>query len=155
MLTKNPSTLLGSLLVLFSAGVLYLVSRFSEAAETFRSLSPRFFPEYMGYALLLFGSVIFLQGVRRPRAPVFEVRPSRKSVLQAVSFTMLVGALLYFLPIAGFVVSSCLFMILAQLLLEEKRVLVNLLRTGTFVFAMHYLFSTLLRVPLPRGPWGF
>ena len=40
MLTKNPSTILGTILVLFSGGVLYLESQISTAAEEFRGLSP-------------------------------------------------------------------------------------------------------------------
>ena len=155
MLTKNPSTILGSFIIIFSVGSLYLVSQFSVAADTFRSLSPKFFPEFIGYTLLLLGGVIFIQGARRPPAPVFETRPSRKSVVQAILFILLVGAHLLLLRKTGFLISSTLFMFFAQLLLGENRAVVNLVKTGAFVFAMHYLFSTLLRVPLPRGPWGF
>ena len=46
-------------------------------------------------------------------------------------------------------------MLAAQFLLGEKHFILNILRTGVFVFLVNYLFSSLLRVPLPLGPWGF
>ena len=155
MLTKNPSTILGSGLILFSGGVLYLVSQFSTAAEEFRALSPKFFPDLLGWALLFLGGVIFVQGVRRPPAPVFRERPERGAVVRAILFILLVGLYLRFLPIIGFFSVTALFMLTAQGLLGEKSIVLNLLRTGVFVFLVNYLFSGLLHVPLPLGPWGF
>ncbi len=155
MLTKNPSTILGTILVLFSGGVLYLVSQFSTAAEEFRALSPKFFPDFLGWVLLVLGTIIFVQGVRRPPAQVFSDRPEKAAVVRAVLFVFLVGAYLYFLPALGFVVVTALFMLAAQFLLGEKHFILNILRTGVFVFLVNYLFSSLLRVPLPLGPWGF
>jgi hypothetical protein len=155
MLTKNPSTILGSGLILFSGGVLYLVSQFSTAAEEFRALSPKFFPDLLGWALLFLGGVIFVQGVRRPPAPVFRERPDRGSVVRAILFILLVGLYLQFLPVIGFFSVTALFMLTAQGLLGEKSIVLNLLRTGVFVFLVNYLFSGLLHVPLPLGPWGF
>ena len=155
MLTKNPSTILGSGLILFSGGVLYLVSRFSTAAEEFRALSPKFFPDLLGWALLFLGGVIFVQGMRRPPAPVFRERPERGAVVRAILFILLVGLYLRFLPVIGFFSVTALFMLLSQALLGEKSIVMNLLRTGVFVFLVNYLFSALLHVPLPLGPWGF
>lgn len=155
MLTKNPSTILGSALVLFSGGMLYLVSQFSEAAEEFRALSPKFFPEILSWALLFLGAVILLQGVRRPAKLVFETRPTREALIRAVLFVLLVGGNLYLLPRLGFAITSALFMMLSQHLLGERKFLLNILRTALFVGALYYLFSILLRVPLPIGPWGY
>ena len=155
MLTKNPSTALGSATILFSVGVLFLVSGFSDAAESFRALSPKVFPEFMGYALLFLGAVIFLQGVRSAPAPLFDPLPSSGAVLRAVAFILLTGGHLALLPKIGFLAASVLFMASSQLLLGERRLFITLLRTGLLVFATHYLFSTMLRVPLPRGPGGF
>ncbi|HPF84744.1 MAG TPA: tripartite tricarboxylate transporter TctB family protein [Aminivibrio sp.] len=155
MLTKNPSTILGSGLILFSGGVLYLVSRFSTAAEEFRALSPKFFPDLLGWALLFLGGVIFVQGMRRPPAPVFRERPERGAVVRAILFILLVGLYLRFVPVIGFFSVTALFMLLSQALLGEKSIVMNLLRTGVFVFLVNYLFSGLLHVPLPLGPWGF
>jgi len=155
MLTKNPSTILGSGLILFSGGVLYLVSQFSTAAEEFRALSPKFFPDLLGWALLFLGGVIFVQGMRRPPAPVFRERPERGAVVRAILFILLVGLYLRFLPVIGFFSVTALFMLLSQALLGEKSIVMNLLRTGVFVFLVNYLSSGLLHVPLPLGPWGF
>ncbi|TDY57051.1 tripartite tricarboxylate transporter TctB family protein [Aminivibrio pyruvatiphilus] len=155
MLTKNPSTILGSGLILFSGGVLYLVSQFSTAAEEFRALSPKFFPDLLGWTLLFLGAVIFVQGMRRPEKPVFSERPEKQAVVRAILFIFLVGAYLFFLSSLGFVLVTCLFMLVSQFLLGEKHLLLNILRTGVFVFLVNYLFSGLLHVPLPLGPWGF
>lgn len=155
MLTKNPSTALGSVIVLLSVGVLYLVSGFSDAADSFRSLSPKVFPEFMGYALLFLGCVIFFQGAKEAPAPLFGTHPSGLAVFRAIAFVLLTGAHLALLPKIGFLSASALFMATAQMLLGERRILANLLKTVFFVFATHYLFSSVLRVPLPRGPWGF
>ena len=155
MLTKNPSTILGSGLILFSGGVLYLVSQFSTAADEFRALSPKFFPDLLGWVLLFLGAVIFVQGMRRPPARVFTERPERAAVVRAVLFILLVGLYLRFLPVFGFLSVTAIFMILTQGLLGEKSIVMNLLRSGVFVFLVNYLFSGLLRVPLPLGPWGF
>lgn len=155
MLTKNPSTILGSVLVLFSGGMLYLISQFSDAAEELRALSPKFFPEMLSWVLLFLGTVILLQGVRRPPKRVFEVRPTREAVIRAILFVLLVGGNLYLLPRLGFAVTSAIFMMLSQHLLGEKKFMLNILRTILFVGALCYLFSVLLRVPLPIGPWGF
>jgi hypothetical protein len=141
--------------MLFSGGGLYLVSRFSTAAEEFRALSPKFFPDLLGWALLFLGGVIFVQGMRRPPAPGFRERPERGAVVRAILFILLVGLYLRFLPVIGFFSVTALFMLLSQALLGEKSIVMNLLRTGVFVFLVNYLFSGLLHVPLPLGPWGF
>ena len=155
MLIKNPSTILGSSLVLFSGGMLYLVSQFSQAAEEFRALSPKFFPEILSWTLLFLGATILIQGMRRPEKPIFEIRPTKEAATRAVLFVLLVGGNLYLLPKIGFVITSALFMMLSQHLLGENKILLNIIRTTLFVGALYYLFVILLRVPLPIGPWGY
>ncbi len=75
--------------------------------------------------------------------------------MRAILFILLVGLYLRFLPVIGFFSVTALFMLLSQALLGEKSIVMNLLRTGVFVFLVNYLFSGLLHVPLPLGPWGF
>jgi hypothetical protein len=38
---------------------------------------------------------------------------------------------------------------------EKKGWIVGIIFAGCFSFGTHYLFNTLLRVPLPQGPFGF
>ena len=40
-------------------------------------------------------------------------------------------------------------------LMEKKGWLVGLVFAVTFALGSHYLFSTLLKVPMPQGPFGF
>ena len=39
-------------------------------------------------------------------------------------------------------------------IVEKKGWIAGILFAGAFSFATHYLFNTLLRVPLPQGPFG-
>ncbi len=155
MFLKNPSTILGSLLILFSGGVLYLVSCFSTAADEFRALSPRFFPNILGWMILGFGAFIFCKGLGESQGPIFKERPEKKAVLNAVFFVVSVAVYLYFLPSLGFILMTGAFMIFSQWLLGEKSIPQILLKALVFTLAVNYIFLNLLTVPLPLGPWGF
>ena len=55
----------------------------------------------------------------------------------------------------GYRITTLVMALFLLLVMERKHPAAAVLAAFVLSFGTHYLFSTLLRVPLPLGPWGF
>jgi hypothetical protein len=112
---------------------------------------PAYMPVLLAVLLLVFAIFITTFGAGAPRMASVAWSEWRHAVaILAVCAFLALGLerLGYRLTIFG---------ALAFLLgvLERRSIITTALFSGVFSAASFYLFATLLRVPLPRGPWGF
>jgi putative tricarboxylic transport membrane protein len=112
---------------------------------------PAYMPTLLALLLLGFAILIVVFGARTPALGGVGWREWRHAVaILAVCAFMALG-----LERLGYRLT--IFVALAFLLgvVERQRLVTTAVFSVAFSAASFYLFAVLLRVPLPRGPWGF
>lgn len=139
----------GSVLVLFALAVMW-ESRLLPLG-TFRQPGPAYIPVLLGILLLVFGASLVLTGGRAPL--LSSVRWTEwghaLAILGASIFSVIaierLGYRLTVFLVLGFLVK----------LVEKRGWALSLALAFGLSFASFFLFYTILRVPLPQGPFGF
>ena len=112
---------------------------------------PAYVPAVLAAALLVSGVIIALQGAGAPRLSSVGWHEWRHTVaILGVCAFLALGfeRLGYRLTVA----LACAFLLLG---VERKSLTGALIFAASMAFGTYYLFDTLLRVQLPRGPFGF
>ena len=112
---------------------------------------PAYMPLLLAALLLIFAILIVVFGAHSARMASVSWAEWRHAVaILGVCAFMALG-----LERLGYRLT--IFVALAFLLgvLERRTLITTLLFAGIFSGASFYLYATLLRVPLPRAPWGF
>jgi len=138
----------GATLSLFAAWVIWESRKLP--LGTLRQPGPSFFPLLLALLLLLFGLAIAATGGRAERLRSLRLTelPHAAGILAACIFSALSLERLGYRP--------TVFLVLFFLLkvVEKKSWPITALFALAVSFGSFYLFYTLLRVPLPIGPWG-
>lgn len=112
---------------------------------------PGYFPLLLALLLVVFGAILIVQGggAKKIRSISWSEAPHAAAILGCCLFIFLfletIGYRLTMLAVLGF-----LFGVMERLKLWLACVL-----SFSFAFGTFWLFDSLLRVPLPRGGWGF
>jgi uncharacterized protein YhhL (DUF1145 family) len=118
---------------------------------TFRQPGPAFIPILLALLLLMFAVFLVLTSSRAPSLSSISWTEWRHAlaILAASLFSVFaierLGYRLTVLLVLGFLVK----------LLEQRSWIVSLSFAFTLSFGSFFLFYTVLRVPLPQGPFGF
>ena len=107
-------------------------------------------PVVLALLLLLFG--LLLVAIRGSSAPFRTLR--WKEWRHAVAIVMVVVFFAYALERLGYRLTVAAALVFLLGVMERKSVLFTLLFAVAVAGASFFVFSTLLRVPLPRGPFG-
>ena len=111
---------------------------------------PAYMPVLLAVLLIVFGVAVFLMGRRarhvvevgwhewRHATAIFAACAFAAWGLERIGYRLTMAAVLAFL----------------LLLLERKGLVLGLVLTVIMAWGSFYLFDTLLKVPLPRGPFG-
>ena len=138
----------GSALSLFALWVI----RESHALPlgTFRAPGPAYMPVLLASLLVIFGILIAATGGRaeRFRSLRWKELPHAAAILVACAFSALA------LERLGYRITLLLVLFALVKIVEKSGWLVATLFAVALSFGSFYLFYTLLRVPLPLGPWG-
>jgi hypothetical protein len=112
---------------------------------------PGYFPLLMAILLIVLGSLLVLQGKSSPqlRNTSWAEAPHAIAILACSVFVTL------FLERIGYRVAMCLCLAFLFGVIERLRPWLALALTLGLSLGTFWLFDSLLRVPLPRGPWGF
>ncbi|HEV8437675.1 MAG TPA: tripartite tricarboxylate transporter TctB family protein [Methylomirabilota bacterium] len=138
----------GATLVLFG-----LVTIWESRAFPLGSLhrpGPAYMPVLLAVLLIVFGAAVFAMGARARRLGEVGWHEWRHAVaiFGACAFAAWslerLGYRLTMAAVLGFLI----------LLLERKGLLLGVALTVVIAWGSFYLFDTLLKVPLPRGPFG-
>jgi hypothetical protein len=111
---------------------------------------PGYMPLMIACALGVFG---FLIAVRAGSSPLFNTidwSEGRRGIVMLVAC----GVAVFALERIGYRLTMIALLIFMLGVVERKRPVTTLLVALGFAFLSYYLFATLLKVQLPRGPWG-
>jgi putative tricarboxylic transport membrane protein len=138
----------GAVLVLFA--LLVILESRHYPLGTFRLPGPAFVPVLLAALLLIFGVLLVFTSSRAPRlASVSWTECHAGAILAACVFAVFaterLGYRLTVLLILGFLIK----------VVERRGWVQSLVFAFGLAFGSFYLFYTLLRVPLPEGPFGF
>ncbi|MFH2076417.1 MAG: tripartite tricarboxylate transporter TctB family protein [Pseudomonadota bacterium] len=112
---------------------------------------PGYVPLLLAILLIIFGVILIVRGKGSPafRSLSWPEAPHAAAILGCCIFiTILMETIGYRLTMI--IAMGFLFGVI-----ERIKPLLTLALTFGFVFGSFWLFDTLLRVPLPRGGWGF
>ena len=111
---------------------------------------PAFMPMLLAALLIVFGGVVFLMGRRARRLAEVGWQEWRHAVaiFAACAFAAL-G-----LERLGYRITIAVVVAFLLLVVERKGLAPSLALTAVMAWGSFFLFDTLLRVPLPRGPFG-
>ena len=118
---------------------------------TFRQPGPAFIPILLALLLLMFAVFLVLTSSRAPSLSsiIWTEWRHALAILAASLFSVFaierLGYRLTVLLVLGFLIK----------LLEQRSWIVSLSFAFTLSFGSFFLFYTVLRVPLPQGPFGF
>ncbi|MBA4423304.1 MAG: hypothetical protein C0390_09430 [Syntrophus sp. (in: bacteria)] len=112
---------------------------------------PGYVPLLLAILLIIFGAILIVRGkgARPLRSVSWSEAPHAVAILGCCIFVTLfmetIGYRLTLLVVLGFLFG----------VMERIKLWLTLALTVGFAFGSFWLFDTLLRVPLPRGGWGF
>jgi len=116
---------------------------------------PSLFPRILGAGLIACGAAIIYNGLaaRRAGAPWLELAPWTRDPWRLTSFLLTLALLLVYILASetiGFIPIALAFLLTLFFWLGVRPVAAILTAVATTI-AIHWFFSTMLRVPLPRG----
>ncbi len=159
-------------------GIVFIIgaTQITQDPSAFNVLGPRVAPLTIGFVTLFISAILIVQGLRhaaRPEAsqtsadgPVPEPdgersmeelieeadpgQQQRSLVRLLVSFLLLVGYVLVFIPL-GYIVSTAVFLFLLTTFIDRGKWLRNAIFAVAFAVVVYYVFTDVLRVQLPAG----
>lgn len=139
----------GSALAFFAIGVLWECRRLP--LGSLRNPGPAYAPAALAVALLVLGVLIAFNGGRSEglRAIGWSEAPHALLILAVCALAT------FGLERLGYRITMVLALGLLVAVIERQRILLALAFALALPVASYYLFDTLLRVQLPRGPWGW
>ena len=111
---------------------------------------PAYMPTLLALLLIVFGVAVALMGSRSQRLTEVGWHEWRHAVgiFAACAFAA------WGLDRLGYRLTMACVLAFLLLVLERKGVILTAIVTGAIAWGSFFLFDTLLRVPLPRGPFG-
>ena len=137
----------GAALALFALGVIWESRKLP--LGTFRVPGPAFLPVLLATLLLVFGVMLAATGGRteRFRSLRWQELPHAAAILAVCAFSALA------LERLGYRLTVLLVLVFLVKVVEKKGWPIAAVFALAVSFGSFYLFYTLLRVPLPLGPW--
>ena len=111
---------------------------------------PAYMPTLLALLLILFGVAVALMGSRSQRFSEVGWHEWRHAlgIFAACAFAA------WGLDRLGYRLTMACVLVFLLLVLERKGVILTAIVTAAIAWGSFFLFDTLLRVPLPRGPFG-
>ena len=139
----------GSALVIFSLFVIW-ESR-ALPLGTFRQPGPAYLPILLASLLLIFGIFLIAKAGRAPALSTIQWTEWRHAL--AIFGASVFAA--FAIERLGYRFTVLLTLVFLVKGVERRGLVETAVFALTFAFGSFFLFDTLLRVPLPRGPFGF
>jgi len=111
---------------------------------------PGYMPLLIAGALGVFGVLIALRAGTSPLFNTIVWSESRRGIVMLIAC----GVAVFALERIGYRLTMIVLLVFMLGVVERKRPVPTLLVAVGFAFLSYYLFATLLKVQLPRGPWG-
>ena len=111
---------------------------------------PGYMPLMLAGALGVFGLLIALRAGTSPLFNTIDWSEGRRGIVMLAAC----GVAVFALERIGYRLTMIALLVFMLGVVERKRPLPALLVACGFAFFSYFLFATLLKVQLPRGPWG-
>ena len=111
---------------------------------------PGYMPLMIAGALGVFGLLIALRAGTSPLFNTLDWSEGRRGIVMLVAC----GVAVFALERIGYRLTMIALLVFMLGVVERKRAMPTVLVAFGFAFLSYYLFATLLKVQLPRGPWG-
>ncbi len=143
----------GLALIVLSLAMMTLTLTFPDFSG--QRFGPSLFPRILGVGLILCGAAIVRNGLaaRRAGAPWLELAPWTRDPWRVTSFLGTLALLLVYILASeaiGFIPIALVFL-LSLFVWLGVRLVPAVLTAVVATIGIHWFFSTMLRVPLPRG----
>lgn len=138
----------GAALVLFAVGV--LVESRALPLGSLRNPGPAYMPVVLALLLLVFGILLIAGGGRSPHLSATAWSEWRHAA--AILGTCVFAALA--LERLGYRITTAVLLVFLLGLVERRRPVVTAVFALALTLGSFFLFATILKVPLPRGPFG-
>jgi putative tricarboxylic transport membrane protein len=149
---KLNDALIGVLLIAFSAGIIAVASRFPPLPG--QPFGPSLLPTLIAVGLILAGAVLIARGLRaRPGQAWLEVDDWVRTPKLVFDLALMIGAVAFYIALSdelGYLIVAPL-ALFAFLLATGVRPLAALPVAVLVPPIIHYIFYTVLKVPLPWG----
>lgn len=150
---RANDALSGLIIIVLSLAMLALTLSFP--AFIGQKYGPALFPRVLGTGLILCGIVLMWNGItsRKAGAEWIEIAPWVRDPWRRTSFILVLALLLLYILVSetvGFIPIAFLFLLTLFLWLGV-RLFTAVVIAAAATLAIHWFFSTMLRVPLPRG----
>ena len=111
---------------------------------------PGYMPLMIAGALGVFGLLIALRAGASPLINTLDWSEGKRGIVMLIAC----AAAVFALERIGYRLSMIALLVFMLGVVERKRAVPTLLVAFGFAFLSYYLFASLLKVQLPRGPWG-
>ena len=150
---RANDALSGLVLIVLAAAMIVITLSFP--AFPGQKYGPSLFPRILGTGILMCGAILVWQGLaaRRQGAPWLQVAPWVFDPWRLGSFLLILATLLIYIlasETVGFIPIAIVFLLAMFVWLGVKPLNAAIISVVA-TLAMHWFFSTMLRVPLPRG----
>ena len=150
---RANDVLSGLALIVFALAMITLTLSFPDFPG--QKYGPSLFPRILGAGLILCGAALVRNGLaaRRAGAPWLELAPWTRDPWRVTSLLLTLALLLVYILASetiGFIPIALVFLLALFVWLGVRPVPAVLTAIVTTI-AIHWFFSTMLRVPLPRG----
>jgi putative tricarboxylic transport membrane protein len=150
---RANDALCGLVIIVLSLAMLTLTLSFP--AFIGQRYGPALFPRILGTALIACGAILIWNGVttRKAGAKWIEIAPWVRDPWRLTSFILVLVLLLLYILVSetvGFIPIAFLFLLTLFVWLGVRPVS-GVIIALVMTLAIHWFFSTMLRVPLPRG----
>lgn len=150
---KNGATFIGSVLVVLSIWVLWMVSNFPDVDAGYRGISPSFFPYFLGFLVLFLSLALIWHGLGKEESPVWcfklNCTGTYRMLLIFATVILFARGMIY----SGFLPGSILFVFIVQYILGERKIGFMAVNSILVSLVMYAIFALLFRVPLPLPFW--
>lgn len=157
----RANSVAGGVGLVVSLAYLAVALRIPSLPSSVETVGPRVFPMAIGIALALASLALLVQGIREAssdeggkavehdedESDTLAQSPIRLSVIIALLFSYI----LLFIPL-GYIISTLLFILTITVYLDSRRWIRNLVYAIVFALVVYFVFTQLLRVPLPPTP---
>jgi putative tricarboxylic transport membrane protein len=121
-----------------------------------QSVGPGLFPTMIGAGLIVFGAALAISAARRPRTALIELGDWVVKPRMVLNFALVIADLIFYAIAVnhlGFFLTAIVFLsVLWSTFGVNRRLIVPMAVVVTL--AVHYMFYSVLRVPLPWGVLG-
>ena len=152
---RNSDTLTGLIFFCASIFILWQTSQFATSMEEIRAIGPQVFPNAIGGSMCVLSVLLFIQGMRKPVAPLWNKETLSKHFKLLLEITLCAASFIYLVEYLGVLIWMILFVIVMQYICGERSLKSILLVAAAASALMYGIFVIGLNIIFPIGILGF